>query len=461
MRIALINPPQNGHYPQPPIGLASIAAVLEEKGYYVEIVDANALRLSESETVGAVLGIDIVGITAMTPFVNSAIRIAKGVKRDSPSSRVILGGPHATILAEDTLNHVPEIDLIVKGEGEETIVALLDALGNGTDLGRVNGIVYRSSGACRNTPGRTPIQDLDSLPRPAYHLLPLGKYRPHPPAGRRLPWMPMVTSRGCPYDCIYCSKPIFGGRFRALSPLKVVDEIEYLIKEFRIKEVSFYDDVFTLDRNRAMQIAKGIREKGFEIPWKCETRVNLVNEQLLKEMKSAGCYMIAYGIESGSQAILNNLRKGIKIHEIRNAIEITAAAGILNVGYFMVGSPGEREDTIRETLTFAKSLKLDFAQFAITIPFPGTDLYDLYIEHNDAGTDWSSFIYGNLEIARAPVFETSTLSRKDLHEWAKRMYREFYLRWPYICRTLIRTRSLGDIRTDIKGFSMLVEMMAR
>ena len=455
----LINPSWNTRYPQPPLGLASLAAVLEKDGHQIEILDANALQLSEYDVVEKVDGADIIGITAMTPIINSAIQIAKGIKQNNQDSTIILGGPHATILPEDILNNVPEIDIIVRGEGEETIVELCTALENNNSIENICGISYRNEGTIENTPSRPQIMDLDSLPFLAYHLLPLGKYKLHPPHGREYPFMAMLTSRGCPYNCIFCSKSVFGSTYRGQSPERIVDEIVYLKERFGIKEIAFYDDVLTLKQKRVMQLVKEFGERNLDIPWTCEARVNLVTEELLRAMKKAGCYMIAYGIESGNQMILNNLRKNITIEQIKSAIEATRKAGIQSVGYFMLGSPGETPETIRQTIDFAKSLPLDFAQFAITIPFPGTDLYNLYLDSGNKNTKWDDFIYASLKSSSAPVFETESLSKEDLREWNSKAYKEFYFRLSYIWKRFIGMRSIGDLKTNIKGFLMFLDMV--
>ncbi|NQE05798.1 Ribosomal protein S12 methylthiotransferase RimO [ANME-1 cluster archaeon GoMg1] len=456
----LINPPLDTKYPQPPLGLASLAAVLERNGYNVEILDANALQLSEKDVVKKAWSEDIIGITAMTPTINSAIRIARGIKQNNPESTIIFGGPHATILAEDILNNVPEIDIIVRGEGEETIVELCNALENNNSIENICGISYRDDNAIKNTPSRPHIMDLDSLPFLAYHLLPLGKYKLHPPHGREYPFMAMLTSRGCPFKCIFCSKSVFGSTYRGQSPERIVDEIVYLKERFGIKEIAFYDDVLTLKQKRVMRLVKEFEERNLDIPWTCEARVNLVTEELLRAMKKAGCYMIAYGIESGNQMILNNLRKNITIEQIKSAIVATYKAGIQSVGYFMFGSPGETPETIRQTIDFARSLELDFAQFSVTIPFPGTDLYDLYLDSGNKNTKWDDFIYASLKSSSAPVFETESLSKEDLREWNSKAYKEFYFRLSYIWRRFIGMRSIGDLKTNIKGFLMFLDMVA-
>ena len=458
MKTVLINPPQNTKYPQPPLGLASIAAVLEGENYQAEILDANALQLSESEIAKEIGNVDITGITAMTPFINSAIKVAKEIKKEKPGSTVIVGGVHVTVLPEETLSNVPEIDIIVRGEGEKTVVELYNALKSGISLQNVRGITYRDNGRIISTPMRPPIADLDSLPFPAYHLLPLHRYKLHPPHGRKLPFMAMLTSRGCPYNCIFCSKPIFGRKVRSQSPQRIATEVEYLEEKFKVKEIAFYDDIFTLDEKRIARLAEELKQRNLSLPWTCETRVDLVTEELLKAMKEAGCYMIAYGIESGNQTILDNLRKKITIAQVRKAIKMTHDIGIQSIGYFMLGSPGETPATIRQTIDFANYLTLDFAQFSVTIPFPGTDLYNLYLKQGIGNENWDNFIYANLRSVSAPVFETASLSKGDLQKWSATAYREFYLRFSYIWERLKQTRSLRDLKTNIRGLGMFLEM---
>ncbi|MFC1962783.1 B12-binding domain-containing radical SAM protein [Chloroflexota bacterium] len=459
MRILLINPPQGEKYPQPPLGLASIAAILEKNRYDVEILDANALQLSEVEIAERVGKSEVVGLTAMTPTIKSAIRIAERIKVTAPDSIVILGGPHATILPTETLSNVPQIDIIVMEEGEDTILELLHALSYSKGLGNVNGITYRDNGEIKSTPARPQTLDLDAQPFLPYHLLPMKKYKLHPPYGRESSFMALMTTRGCPYNCMYCSKPVFGSKCREQSPKRTADELSYLSNVLKIREVRFYDDVFTLSKERTVQLTEELNQRGIDISWSCETRVNLVSQELLMRMKTAGCYMIAYGIESGNQDILDNLRKKITIEQIEKAVEMTHKAGIQSVGYFMLGSPGETPETIRQTIDFAKRLELDFAQFSVTIPFPGTDLYELYLEQGYDPSEWGRFIYTNLNLTNSPVFETALLSKEDLQEWNAKAYKEFYLRLRYLWLRFTRMRTIGDLKTNIKGMGMLFDMM--
>jgi len=344
---------------------------------------------------------------------------------------------------------------VVRGEGEETIIDLLQALEYKQPLDEVLGISYRKDGKTVSTQERSTSVDLDSLPFLAYHLLPMQRYKPHPPHGRASPFAAIITSRGCPYKCSFCSK-VFGSKFRGQSPERVVDEVAYYKDRFGVKELAFYDDVFTLDKKRAYAIADNIIKRGLKICWTCETRVNLVDKDLLSHIKQAGCYAVAYGIESASPEILDTLNKGITLDEVEEAIRITREVGLQTIGYFMLSSPGESPETISKTIEFAKKLKLDFAQFAITIPFPGTQLYNLYLKGREDNVSWANFIYGGTGNKVTPVFESDELSRAELQYWVRRAYKEFYLRPSYFWQRARKITSLGDLGVGFSGFSMLM-----
>ncbi len=456
LKITLINPPQATRYPQPPIGLALIGAILEKEGYPVNLLDANALRLMPEDVSKAIPAADVVGITAMTPTIGTALRIARHLKKDRPGLKIIIGGPHVTLLPEETLSSSSDVDIIVRGEGDETIIELLRAIESGRPLDDIAGISYVADGKIVHTIDRTSSVDMDSLPYPAYHLLPWNKYRPHPPHGRQMPFGAIVTSRGCPYHCAYCSKPVFGSRFRAQNPERVVEEIAYLQRKFVIKEIAFYDDSFTLDKKRVHAIADRIIEKKLKVAWTCETRVNLVDKELLLKMKQSGCYSIAYGIETASPEILKTLQKDITLEQVETAVRNSREVGLQVTGYFMLGSPGETPETIQQTIKFAKKLKVDFAQFSVTTPFPGTELYDIYMHDKKESIAWEKFVYAGTDNPATPVFESDTLSREDLQTRTRQAYRDFYLRPAYVWQRLRRCTSWDEIKMNFKGLGMLL-----
>jgi anaerobic magnesium-protoporphyrin IX monomethyl ester cyclase len=459
MKISLINPPWNSQYPQPPLGLASLAAVLEKKGFSSEIIDSNALQLSTDNIVKKIIHSDIIAITAMTPSINIVITLVKKIRESNADAKIVLGGPHPTILPVDTLKKCADIDIIVKGEGEVTISDIADAIENDRPIKNINGIAYRSNDYIQDNPPREMIQDLDSLPFLAYHLLPLKKYKFHPPHGRKSPHMAMLTSRGCPYHCTFCSKSVFGGVPRYQSAKRVVSEIEYLYEHFAVKEVALYDDTFTLKKERVYEFIHELKERNLDIAWTCEARVNLVTPDLLDVMKKSGCYMVSYGIESGNQQILNSLNKSITIQQIEKAIAATHRSGIESVGYFMIGSPGESPDTIQETIEFAKKLPLDYAQFSIATPFPGTDFYNDYIKFHQNNDNWDDFIYANLKTGNQPIFETEHLSKNDLKQLNVQAYKEFYMRLSYLSNRLRKIHTISDIKNVFNGVEMFINMI--
>ena len=462
MKILLVNPPQATRYPQPPLGLAMVAAVLEKNGYLVKILDLPVSGFSENSlsTIIRQEKPDVVGVTAMTPTINSAASIVERVKECDSNITVVLGGAHATILPEETLKSIPEIDVIVRGEGEQTTLELVKVLEKNPDsLNQVLGITCRERGSVRSNPLGPPVSDLDTLPFPAFHLLPIGKYRLHPPFGRRTPVMPIITSRGCPYRCIFCSKAVFGKKYRSNSPVYIVNEVLFLMENFGVKEVKFYDDVFTLDKKRVVALCMQLKERGIDIPWSCETRVNVVDSDLLGVMKDAGCYMIEYGVESGNQRVLNSLKKDITLEQTIKAFELTRKAGIETVAYFMIGSPQETSETIQETVEFAKKLDSDFVQFSIATPYPGTELYSLALEDGQVPEKWDEYVYADLKSVDNPGFGTKTLSREELRAWNKKAYKAFYLRWRYVWKRLRKMKSLSDLKMNVSGLRMVIDLI--
>ncbi len=456
LNVVMINPPQSTRYPQPPLGLALIAAILEKEGYPVKLLDANAVEFPPEDVIGMAAGADVVGITAMTPTIGAALNIARHLKQANRNLTIVMGGPHATLLPEETLNSSHDIDIIVRGEADETIIELLRALEDKRPLNGIAGISFMSDDKVVHTVDRTSIVDMDSLPFPAYHLLPWRRYRPHPPHGLAMPFAAIVTSRGCPYHCAYCSKPVFGSRFRAQSPGRVVEEMAYLKDKFGVKEIAFYDDSFTLDKKRVHAIAEKIIDTGLKLAWTCETRVNLVDRELLRHMKQAGCYAVAYGIESASPEIIKTLQKDITLEQVEEAVRDSREVGLQVIGYFMLGSPGETPETIQHTIDFAKKLKVDFAQFSVTTPFPGTELYDIYMRDRKENPAWESFVYAGTDNPTTPVFESDKLSRDDLKLWTSQAYRRFYLRPAYFWQRLRRCTSWNEIKMNVKGFGMLL-----
>ncbi|MBS7640030.1 MAG: radical SAM protein [Candidatus Bathyarchaeia archaeon] len=453
MRVTLINPPSqnvellNIGIKAPPLGLAYLASVLEKNGCEVKIIDALALGLSLSQVRGA-LNMDqpdIIGITASTPMIYDAYNVARVAKEVCPNSTVVLGGPHPTFLPMETLKECPSADIVCIGEGEETMVELTEAIRRKTDLSRVRGIAFRTSdGKIVKTEPRPLIKDLDSLPFPAWHLLPMDKYTV---LGKKTVICHIMSSRGCPFHCIFCSSSrIFGRKHRARSAKNVVDEIEFLISEYNPSYIEFSDDEFTLNQKRVEEICDELKKRGIDIAWACGSRVDTVSRSLLKKMREAGCSFIYYGIESASQRILNFIKKGITIEQIKRAVMLTKEAGIKMMGAFIVGFPDETKEEIKSTLNFPKKLKVDYVQFTIATPYPGTEFYEMIKREGLLLTeDWSQ--YTTLK----PVIALKNISVKELQKLIKKAYISFYMS-PRILRENFGRYALPALKIVLKGF---------
>ena len=356
-----------GEPSDPPLGIGSIAAVLEEKGYAVAIIDANAENLTMDGIYSrlAELKPDVVGISCnYSPLHNPTLQIAAMIKSEFEIP-IIVGGNHATALAEYMLDCSHDIDFIVRGEGEVILSDLLNALQNETKLTDVKGITYRETSSITSTPNAPLIANLDKLPMPAYHLLPMDKYNRYN----------IIASRGCPFNCSYCaSKIIFKGRVRYRSPRLVVDEIEYLLQNYGNKHFWFSDDTFISNPKYTNSLLDELLRRECGIAWSCLTRVNTVTKEVLEKMKDSGCSYISYGIESGNQEMLNKIGKRITLDQILTTLKLTSEVGIRQYGFFMVGFPGENWETIMDSYKLIYQSKLDGAAFNIVIPLPGTKL---------------------------------------------------------------------------------------
>lgn len=450
----LVNPVHAEWGHTPPLGLAYIAGILEDRGVAVDVADMCAygmdmtgieaeLRRSEAS---------IVGITATTPQIHAAWEIAGRAKRVLPGCRVVLGGVHPTSLPDESLRN-PHVDFVVRGEGELTILELVRALCGGTDLAGIRGLSFRDNGGITHNPPRPLIRDLDSLPFPARHLFPFPEAYRSPMLKRRV-FADIMTSRGCPGACIFCNHTVFGHRFRARSPEDVVREIEYLQRQFGVGELHIADDSFSYDGDRAMSICDLITEGNLDIAWSCSggIRVDCISRELLVKMKRAGCYRVHFGVESGSSEVLRKVGKGITLEGVRQAFRLAREVGMITVALFMLGNYGENRQTMQETIDFARSLDTDFAQFTMAVPFPGTPFHRLLDKRGQLLTkDWRQY-----EIYDRPVFQTDDLTGSLVAEMYRKAHRQYYFRPGYVLRRLRRLRSLNDVRTALVGLAEIV-----
>lgn len=393
MEVLFINPNTHSDSARPPLGLLSVATVCNSHGHDARILDANLLDLSLQDIVREAKDYPVIGLTAMTPVYHEAKAIAKALQ----DKVTVLGGVHASIFPDKCIK---DFDCVVVGEGEKTILKILDSIQSGKPYKQ---IYYQDDIVC-----------LNSLPLPDYDLIEIDKYQPRYPHGKYQPWTTASTSRGCPYSCVFCAKAVFGRHFRALTAERTARLIANLQNNYDIRDITFYDDLFTCDIPRVNKICHNLLDHCVKVSWTCEGRVNLANLETLWLMNLAGCRLIYYGIESGNQSILNSLSKRTNLDQIRRAIRLTHDAEIEAAGYFMLGAPGETPETIAETLEFARSLNLDHAQFSVCSPLPGSRLYQEYIEAGNPEPDWHNCRYlGNGD---KPMFYSDRLSKEDIEK---------------------------------------------
>lgn len=387
MEIALITPKQYREEVMTPLGILYLAAVLEKKGHNVTVLDMNEPdmtigRLSENLKK---IKPPLVGVSSMITDIRDVLRIGATVKETLPGSLVVFGGPLPSSMPGIMIKK-PFVDVVVLGEGESTMLELVEAAEGGRKLESVNGIVFKRNGEVVATPPREPTKDLDSIPFPARHLINMRTYlrKKRILLGvrkRNMVSINMISSRGCPYNCIYCFQGVFGRTWRGRSAKNVVDEMELLHKDYGVEGIVFSDDTFVLDRKRVFGICHEIKKRKLKVKWFCNARANLVDFEMLKEMKSAGCIQVAFGIESGNKKILELMRKGATKKQVANAVRMAKKAGLYTMGFFMVGMIGESPKEMMDTIEFARKLGLDFASFSITTTHPTTALETLAKEY--------------------------------------------------------------------------------
>lgn len=456
MEILLINPYQTSRKgniwtkiegEMPPLGLAYIASFLKSKGFDSKIIDMNVEQGDAQTQVEKIPGNpDIIGITSMTSAVMNAYEIAKFLKNKFPKAKIVFGGVHATVLPEDVLSR-EFVDFVIRGEGEYPFYRLIA----GDDIKTIPNLSYRQNNNYIHNPSSILIENLDTLPFPAYYKLPVKKYIPTLGAYKRLPAISMIATRGCPGKCTFCFGSFLGEKIRMHSPDYLIEEIKYLQKNYGIKEILFYDDTFTTFRHKVREFCLKIIKQQIDISWVCFSRVDTIDEETLILMKKAGCHQIMYGIESGSEEILKNINKKIDKQKAKNAVKITKKVGIECRTTYMLGNPGETEETILQTVKFAIELDPDIALFNITTPFPGTAMFKWAKEHGYLiSEDWSKYDLSNM------LMELPTISRKKIQEYYKKVFKMFYLRPSYLIKRLLKLRSFNDIKIAFKALLAVI-----
>ncbi|MDD5033105.1 MAG: radical SAM protein [Candidatus Pacebacteria bacterium] len=441
----------------PPLGLLSLGAVLEKENYKVEVYDSDLLNSDIGQLVEYVENFspDFVGIYCNTSNYRRVIDYASAIKKIS-SAPICLGGPHPVIMPEEVLKNSC-VDIVVMGEGENTLIELLEALNKKSSLKNVKGLGYKDeSGNVFVNEKRELIQDLDKLPMPARHLVPIEKYRPSPHHYKELPMTTMIVSRGCPFGCLFCaSRNVWGKNYRNRSVEKVVEEIKFLIKKYGIKNINFWDDLWGLKDEWTRNFCNKIISEKIKISWSCERRVDTVNFETLKLMKKAGCYSIFYGVESLDQECLNNINKGITVKQAEEAMRLTREAGIEVRANFIIGLPGDTPEKTRKTIKKICEINPDYIKFNIMTPYPGTELYN-QVKSGKWGRfeeDWS----------RSTGYFATFLpygykNFEEIEAIRKYAFRKFHFRPRYILRRASKIRSLNDIKKYWNGMMAVLKI---
>ena len=437
MKILLLSPPTDSVIKSvigvtgPPLGLAYLASIARSQGDDVRIIDSIAMDYTFEDITGQIKKFDpdLVGLTSTTSMIPDAYKVAELAKEYNKEVKTVIGGPHVTFTQEETLMESPHIDFTVAGEGETSFSNLLLHLKGKKEIKEVKGISYRDSEKIIVTPPEQLIKDVDSIPLPAIDLLPMEKYK----AGAKR-FGTLMTSRGCPYNCIFCSSSLqFGKVWRGHSTDRVLTELRRLVFDYGIHEIEFLDDTFTLNMKRAVEIAKNIKAENLDIKWSGSARVNLFNEEIAKAMKDSGAHTIYFGIESGNQNTLDFIGKGIKLQQAVDSVRKGNEAGLHTLGSFIIGFPDDTVYEVKNTIKFSKKVKVKIAQFTIATPYPGTRLWQLAKSQNlIKTTNWRKYTTLN------PVMSLKNFSDKQILGWLGKAYAYFYLRPTYLLNDLLR-----------------------
>lgn len=463
MKVLLINPPREneivGNNPSiieeergynPPLGILYIAAYVEEQSTHeVAVIDAQVEELSYEGLEKRISDFspDVVGISVMTLCLFDVMKVIDTVKLVAPAAKVVLGGPHVHLYPDETIE-LKGVDFLILGEGEVSFVKLLDALEDKVSFSEVKGLVYREDSKVVKTGMSELVADLDVFPHPARHLVPFEKYTSI--LSELNPITTMFTSRGCPYKCTFCDRPHLGKRFRARSAASVVDEFKKC-KEMGIKFILVYDDTFTVNKKRVMEICELLIKENVALNFDIRARVDTMNTEMLRALKEAGCTGIHYGVESGTDRILTILDKAINLELVSSVFKETMDMGIKTLGYFMIGCPTETREEMDETIEYACRLKADYVHMTVLTPFPGTKIYDMALKEGVIKSDvWREFA-ANPSVDFVPPIYAGIYNREELMAILMQGYKKFYTRPGYIINKLLELRSPAQFKKYVKA----------
>ncbi|MGC9114331.1 MAG: B12-binding domain-containing radical SAM protein [Candidatus Micrarchaeia archaeon] len=461
VRILFINPPwtlKGGEWRDvaacmPSLGLGYVASYVRENcsaPVEIEIIDMIAERLAPEQLAPLLKGkqFDFIGITSTTITIKAALKTAEECKKLFPSAKVVMGGVHPSVMPDEVLSN-DAVDFVVRNEGEIPMLELVE----GRPVEEIKNLSFKRDGKHFHNAEQDLIKNLDSIPFPAYDLMPVKKYYPAVGSYKQLPALSIIATRGCPGRCTFCYK-VFGSSLRTRSAKNIFDEVVELHKKYGIREIAFYDDTFTSFRPNVKEFCRLMIESGLQITWTCFSRVDCIDRETLQLMKKAGCHQILYGVESADEQILLNIDKRINLEKVRQAVKMTKEAGISPRCSFMIGNPGETKETIEKTINFALELDPDLAMFNITVPYPGTRMFAWAKENKLLKTeDWDDY-----DLSKQ-VMSLPTISNEDLQKYYATAYRRFFLRPKYVLRRILAVRSLEDVTELVSGARAVINVI--
>lgn len=443
---------------EPSLGLCYLAAVTRKNNYKTEIMDAVALKMKNNELAKAIVEKSpvFVGISAVTLSAYNAGDLARKIKELNQNIKIIVGGVHITAVPEETMERFPDFDIGVIGEGEETIVELLGALRANKNLAEVKGLIFRENGELIKNEKRPLIRNLDSLPLPAWDLLPELKRYYGPPAWSLSQGASglLISSRGCSNACTYCDRGCFGEYVRAHSADYFMRMVKDLYSNHNLKQFRINDDNFLLFKPRLKEVCQRLIDENLKIKWSCFARADNVDEETLILMKKAGCWQISYGVETGSQEIHDLEKKNLTLEQIKKAIALTKKIGIRTIGFAMIGHPKETIQTMEATISFSRKLDLDDFKPLFLVPYPGTPLYKEIDKYGVLDKDWRK-----MNAYTEPCFIPYGLTKEDLIRYRKIMYRKFYFRPKIIFSYLSQIKNISQTIALSRGFSALLALL--
>ena len=456
--VLLVNPPDFSfgkintiRKVSPPLGILYLGTYLVSQGISVEIIDGMVQPDALSDENLSKISPMLVGITATTPTIGSALKIAGRLKRLYGNVKTCLGGPHPTIFPNEIIDD-EAVDYVICGEGEIKLYALVESLlDNKKDLPAG---IYASEK--KGLLGRDDyIKDIDSLPFPDRGLIDIDRYDLSPVNYLHKPSTPVITSRGCPFKCTFCSRAVHGNRVRYHSAEYVIDEIQYLVRTYGIRAIMFWDDTLTTSKRRVADICEKLIQSGIEISWSCAARVDSIDHELLSLMKKAGCWQISFGVETGTSRLLKSINKGISKKKIIHAFELCKSLNIKTRAFFILGLPTETQRESIKTIEFAKFLNPTFAQFSLAVPYPGSQFFDEALAEGWKPPEWELF---NTYPDDHPVYTTVGRDPDEMLLLQTKAIKSFYFRISYIWKRFFELDGLDDLLKHVKVAFQLLRM---